>query len=889
MFTVQEVEVSEFLLHHNMDPEMKTEEQDSIDPKAGKERTHFLNIGKSKEEPRHNVKAELEENPSKNWDAQLQEFLKTLEDPQGRREVPQCLEPKLWTGPKLSWMSSQGGMDTSKWLKEMWISEAHRFGTTQEDWDTFLDVAHGGKEKIGELAEEAIRAETRCHRFWTLSYKEAKGPQDFCQQLQELCHKWLKPEKHTKEQILDLVTLEQFLSALPLDIQNWLRRNGPETCFHAVSLAEEFLLKREETQTWEQQVIEISEEEEDIVKASKSSQLPSEPPKDEDFGMVKPKCDSSKNRTRLEWLNEDGEPKLKNSEKRKPLRMFLKAAIKTDLLAFKENDGNRDPATKQNGSDVGKGVGQLVQPQSVCPGLSDPAVQEENEINNNRSQSLKIMRAESPDSEEKSFHCWHCGQSFRNSSHLVTHERTHVGEKLYKCSHCGESERTHTGQRPHKCSHCGCIFGYHARKRISMGEKPYVCSDCGKSYSQKSDLLKHQRTHTGEKPYKCSACGKTLRNGSSLKAHQRIHTGEKPYKCLYCGKCFIWSSQFRLHERIHTTVCSHCGKSFGRKSELVEHEKTHLVEDSLVCFACGKVFELSFELMAHVQTHKKKPFECLACGKTFMNSLQRAAHQKVHTGEKLHKCSHCGKSFSRRQNLKAHERIHTGEKPHMRLVCGKNFRNTPNLKSHERTHMGEKPYRCSHCDKSFRWSSQLLLHKTIHTGEKPYPCSDCGKTFDRKSKLLRHVRIHTGQRPYVCSDCGKSFISSSVLLRHQKVHVGEDVAKCLECGKDFGQRGDQAEKMSKCPGCIQGPSLSLDLERGQMQPKEKTFECSLCRKTFKNSSYLMFHQSVHTKVRPRQCLECGRDIIRRPNLIAPLKNLSGQTPQKCSECEKLLN
>ncbi|XP_070593452.1 zinc finger protein 271-like isoform X2 [Erythrolamprus reginae] len=871
-----------------MDPEIKTEGSGSVDRKARKERTRILNIGKSKEDPRHNTKEELEENPSKHWDAQLQEFLKTLEDPQGRIDVPQGLEPKLWSGPKLSSMSPQGGMDTSKWSKEMWISqiEAHRLGTTQEDWNTFLDVAPGGKEKIGELAEETIRTEAKSHRFWTLSYEEAKGPQDFCQQLQDLCHEWLKPGENTKEQILDLVTLEQFLSALPLDMQDWLRKNDPKTCLCAVSLAEKFLLKKVETQTWEQEVIEISDE--DIEIASKSSQLPSEPSKDEDFGLVKPKGDGNRNRS-IGWLNEGDEPKLKNYKKTKPLRIFLEAAMKNDLLTFKENNGNSDDE-----NDVGKGVGQLAQPQNVCPVLSDSAAEEEEEINNNGSgervnQSLKMTTAENLDAEEKPFRCWHCGQTFRNSAHLLMHERIHVGERLYKCSHCGESERTHMGQMPDKCSHCGCIFRYHIHKGILVAKKLYVCSDCGKSCSQKSDLLKHQRTHTGEKPYRCSTCGENFQNGSNLKAHRRIHTGEKPYKCLHCGKCFTRSSQRRVHERIHTTLCSHCGKGFGWKSELAEHEKTHLAEDPLVCFACGKNFELSSELTEHVRTHKKKLLECLACGKTFTNRLQRLAHQTVHTREKPHKCSHCGKSFSQRQNLIVHERIHAGKKLRRRLAGVGNFRNAPNLKSYERIHAGEKKYRCSHCEKSFRWRSQLLLHKRVHTGEKTYPCSDCGITFDRRSELLRHVRSHKGQSRYACSDCGKSFISSSVLLQHRKVHVGEDIARCLECGKGFRQRKDQEEKVSKCPDCIQGPSLSSAHERAQRQLKEKKFECSVCGKTFKNSSYLMFHQSMHTNVRPRQCLVCGRNTIWRPNLLAPLKNLCRETAQSCSGCEKLLN
>ncbi|XP_030402233.1 zinc finger protein 3-like [Gopherus evgoodei] len=67
-----------------------------------------------------------------------------------------------------------------------------------------------------------------------------------------------------------------------------------------------------------------------------------------------------------------------------------------------------------------------------------------------------------------------------------------------------------------------------AQQRIPVGERKNTCIECGKQFSEKSNLITHQTSHTRERPYEC---GKSFTQNSSLTKHQRIHTGERPYEC----------------------------------------------------------------------------------------------------------------------------------------------------------------------------------------------------------------------------------------------------------------------------------------------------------------------------------------------------------------------
>ncbi|XP_060093865.1 zinc finger and SCAN domain-containing protein 31-like [Heteronotia binoei] len=559
MAAKQETVGNSFLLFQaRLQPRGQTEEQGLVSPKPEeeaegvKETPCSIQSGNMEEFPDKltppQIKEEADERLTQSWETRWRDFSKELQSFHVGWGNPQITEPSPWdkAGPFLP--PFEGATNSSHQPTGERLAELLSGPET--------DIRVFAKDETGE--EETVSVEVCRQRFRQFCYLETEGPREVCSRLWFLCYQWLKPERRTKEQILELLILEQFLTILPPEIQNWVKEGGPETCAQAVALAEDFLQRQEEPLRLDcdlsEPLVEGEGHYESLLPLQHMEKVVSGLLAE--VGLYSSKTKSaplgSSKRGRQE---SSADPTLPDSEV--PTR-------KNSALSQLDS-----PKKKETSEDC-RGAFGLRSDISACektpPGL-------------------------------KSHKCVECGKRFHQLSHLNRHLRIHTGEKPYKCLDCGKSftqgscllghQRIHTGEKAYSCSFCHKSFiwssGLHQHEKIHLGEKPYKCLECGKSFHRSSALTDHVRSHTGEKPYTCSDCGKGFSQHSNLIVHRRVHTGEKPYTCSICGKSFTRTALLMAHLRIHTGEkpykCLVCERSFRERPALTKHKKIHTREN----------------------------------------------------------------------------------------------------------------------------------------------------------------------------------------------------------------------------------------------------------------------------------------------------------------------
>uniref|UniRef100_F7DQP1 Zinc finger protein 397 n=1 Tax=Monodelphis domestica TaxID=13616 RepID=F7DQP1_MONDO len=367
-------------------------------------------------------------------------------------------------------------------------------------------------------------------QFRNFCYQETPGPREALSQLRELCCQWLRPESCTKEQILEMLVLEQFLSILPDELQTWVLNQHPETGEEAVSLLEDLEKEFDESK---QQVPASIQGKEGLWKkmtplsSAQESQwnIQLQPVEtklkcesQEFYSLQKralqvPACFTKETCKDLETAFFLPSPRLQNLFRHFSERKLSPNSDVRHIQGLLKMEGKSLSLTPDE-------WGQLELSEMIlCRGTNQKNFEDKISLDNKLSMDIResIQKQELP----KKFH-------------LPCQLSSEVSRDL-RGGKSGEQE-----SRLEK------------KQRNTTRRKQYKCEECGKYFAQSSGLSKHRRIHTGEKPYECDACGKAFIGSSALVIHQRIHTGEKPYECEECGKAFSHSSDLIKHQRIHT-------------------------------------------------------------------------------------------------------------------------------------------------------------------------------------------------------------------------------------------------------------------------------------------------------------------------------------------------
>lgn len=134
--------------------------------------------------------------------------------------------------------------------------------------------------------------------------------------------------------------------------------------------------------------------------------------------------------------------------------------------------------------------------------------------------------------------CDQCGKSYP-PGYIKIHMRTHGEDRPYHCQFCPKQFKVpaclnshilwnHKRTRDHRCEVCNATFISSSAKcshfrKYHLKEKKYVCK-CGKKFFSKSELDRHNLSHTGAKNFHCHLCDKAYQTRYGLNVHLKAHS-----------------------------------------------------------------------------------------------------------------------------------------------------------------------------------------------------------------------------------------------------------------------------------------------------------------------------------------------------------------------------
>ncbi|KAJ8677383.1 hypothetical protein QAD02_013170 [Eretmocerus hayati] len=162
------------------------------------------------------------------------------------------------------------------------------------------------------------------------------------------------------------------------------------------------------------------------------------------------------------------------------------------------------------------------------------------------------------------FICKKCKKCFSTKENLSFHfEKSHPKKKciiceeefasdyLFKKHSMNDHENIH---RVLTCSQCSKTFISQSEYKSHMlhhsEKRSFKCEICGLKRKTQYNLMQHmENKHSIQRTFKCDSCNWTFKRRSDLTRHQLTHSSLKPYSCEVCHMKFKYLNNKNRHQK----------------------------------------------------------------------------------------------------------------------------------------------------------------------------------------------------------------------------------------------------------------------------------------------------------------------------------------------------